>query len=183
MINLHTKILLVIKPMRTQFKFTHRLICTPEYIYTHVFFAHANWTLVSFDSMQCMSCHIRKPTICICKNKGADHTFVFATHLLLISKVSSFWLSSVTVQAGLCRTWSETQIVGFLMMRLIYTVILDTFVESVVVVLATEAKHQVLFIYQGHVLSFARYIFLPYHWVQSFSLELAVSIKVNQVFV
>ena len=37
--------------MRTQFKFTLRLICTqeykytPEYIYTHVFFAHANWTL------------------------------------------------------------------------------------------------------------------------------------------
>ena len=38
--------------MRTQFKFTLRLICTPEYkytpeyIYTCVFFAHANWTLV-----------------------------------------------------------------------------------------------------------------------------------------
>ena len=37
--------------MRTQFKFTLRLIripeykYTPEYIYTHVFFAHANWTL------------------------------------------------------------------------------------------------------------------------------------------
>ena len=52
MINLPTKILLAIKPMRTQFKFTLRLICTPEYkytpeyIYTRVFFAHANWTLV-----------------------------------------------------------------------------------------------------------------------------------------
>ena len=51
MINLPTKILLAIKPMRTQFKFTLRLICTPEYkytpeyIYTCVFFAHANWTL------------------------------------------------------------------------------------------------------------------------------------------
>ena len=51
MINLPTKILLAIKPMRTQFKFTLRLICTPEYkytpeyIYTRVFFAHANWTL------------------------------------------------------------------------------------------------------------------------------------------
>ena len=50
-INLPTKILLAIKPMRTQFKFTLRLICTPEYkytpeyIYTCVFFAHANWTL------------------------------------------------------------------------------------------------------------------------------------------
>ena len=36
--------------MRTQFKFTQGLICTPEYfytpkyIYTRVFFAHANWT-------------------------------------------------------------------------------------------------------------------------------------------
>ena len=58
MINLHRKILLVIKPMRTQFKFTLRLICTPEYkytqeyIYTRVFFAHANWTLVLVDT-QC----------------------------------------------------------------------------------------------------------------------------------
>ena len=38
--------------MRTQFKFTLRLICTPEYkytpeyIYTRVFLAHANWTKV-----------------------------------------------------------------------------------------------------------------------------------------
>ena len=47
------KILLAmaIKSMQTQFKFTLRLICTPEYkytseyIYTRVFFAHANWTL------------------------------------------------------------------------------------------------------------------------------------------
>ena len=54
MINLPTKILLAVKPMRTQFKFTLRLICTPEYkytpeyIYTRVFFAHANWTLVIY---------------------------------------------------------------------------------------------------------------------------------------
>ena len=40
--------------MRTQFKFTHRLICTPQYIYTpeyihtRVFFAHANWTLETY---------------------------------------------------------------------------------------------------------------------------------------
>ena len=38
---------------------------------------------------------------------------------LLISKFSRFWVSSVTVQAGLCWTWSETQIVGFVMHRLI----------------------------------------------------------------
>ena len=40
---------------------------------------------------------------------------------LLIPKFSRFWVSSVTVQAGLCWTWSEPQIVGFLMHRLIYS--------------------------------------------------------------
>ena len=39
---------------------------------------------------------------------------------LLIPKLSRFWVSSVNVQVGLCWTWSETQIVGFLMHRLIY---------------------------------------------------------------
>ena len=39
---------------------------------------------------------------------------------LLIPKFSRFWVSSVTVQAGLCWTWSETQIVGFVMHRLIF---------------------------------------------------------------
>ena len=44
--------------MRTQFKFTLRLICTPEYkytpeyIYTRVFFAHANWTYVSMGPIK-----------------------------------------------------------------------------------------------------------------------------------
>ena len=38
--------------------------------------------------------------------------------LLLTSKVSSVELSSVAVQPGLCWTWSEAQIVGFLMHRL-----------------------------------------------------------------
>ena len=61
---------------------------------------------------------MRKPTICICENKGADQLrgnleadqrlcFRYSDStvpLLLIS----FWLFSVTVQAGLCRTWSET---------------------------------------------------------------------------
>ena len=39
---------------------------------------------------------------------------------LLIPKFSRFCVSSVTVQAGLCWTWSETQIVGFVMHRLNY---------------------------------------------------------------
>ena len=38
---------------------------------------------------------------------------------LLIAKFSRFWVSSVTVQAGLCWTWLETQIVGFVTHRLI----------------------------------------------------------------
>ena len=74
-----------------------------------------------------------KPTICIGENKGADQLRVnreadqrlcfrymdSTIPLLLKSEISSFLPSSVTVQPGLCQTWSETQIVGFLMHRLI----------------------------------------------------------------
>ena len=51
--------------------------------------------------------------------------FVFATRivpLLLKSEISSFNPAVVTVQAGLCQSWSETQIVVFLMHRLIWTI-------------------------------------------------------------
>ena len=76
---------------------------------------------------------MRKPTICIGKNKGADqlHSNCEADQRLcfrymdstislrlLKPKVSRFWLYAVTVQPGLCRTWLETQIVCFLMRRL-----------------------------------------------------------------
>ena len=77
---------------------------------------------------------MRKPTICMGENKGADQLrgnreadqrlcFRYSDStipLLLKSEISSFWLFSVLVQAGLCRTWSETQIVGFVTHRLIY---------------------------------------------------------------
>ena len=77
---------------------------------------------------------VRKPTICMGKNKDADQLrgnreadqrlcFRYTDSTfppLLISKFSRFWVSSVTVQAGLCWTWSETQIVGFVMHRLNY---------------------------------------------------------------
>ena len=61
----------------------------------------------------------------LCSNCTADQCLCFhhtdsAIPLLLISKVSSFKLHAVTVQPGLCPTWSETQIVGFLMHRLIW---------------------------------------------------------------
>ena len=77
---------------------------------------------------------MRKPTICMGENKDADQLrgnceadqrlcFRYTDSTfppLLIPKFSRFWVSSVTVQASLCWTWSETQIVGFLMHRLIY---------------------------------------------------------------
>ena len=80
-----------------------------------------------------LSLCVRKPTICMGENKDADQLrgnreadqrlcfrYTDSTFSpLLIPKFSRFWVSSVTVQAGLCWTWSETQIVGFLMHRLI----------------------------------------------------------------
>ena len=57
---------------------------------------------------------MRKPTICIGENIGADqllsNCFRYRDStipLLSKSKISSLYPSSVTVQAGLCRTWSE----------------------------------------------------------------------------
>ena len=68
-----------------------------------------------------------KPTICIGENKGADQLrgyreadqrlcFRYSDSTippLLNSKISSFKLFSVLVQAGLCRTCSETTLLVF----------------------------------------------------------------------
>ena len=68
-----------------------------------------------------------KPTICIGENKGADQLrsnceadqrlcFRYTDStipLLLKSEISSFQLFSVLVQAGLCRTCSETTLLVF----------------------------------------------------------------------
>ena len=65
---------------------------------------------------------MRKPFFCICENKGtdqlpgnreADHGLCFRYTDSTIPplpkyKISSFQLSSVTVQPGLCMTWTET---------------------------------------------------------------------------
>ena len=73
-----------------------------------------------------------KPTICIGENKGADQLrsnyeadqrlcFRYTDStipLLSKSKISSLQPSSVAVQPGLCWTWSEPQIAGFLRHRL-----------------------------------------------------------------
>ena len=74
-----------------------------------------------------LSRRMGKPTICICENKDADqlrsnceadqrlcfrHTDR-TIHLLSKSKISGLYLSSVTVQAGLCWTWSEPKLLFF----------------------------------------------------------------------
>ena len=78
-----------------------------------------------------MSLRMGKPYICIGENKGkgqlrsyceADQSLWFrytdsTIPLLSKSKISSLEPSSVTVQPGLCRTWS--QLVGFLTPKLI----------------------------------------------------------------
>ena len=77
---------------------------------------------------------MRKPAFCICENKDADQLrgnreadqrlgFRYTDSsipLLPKSKSSSLKPSSVTVQPGLCRTWSETPKTGFLTTRLKY---------------------------------------------------------------
>ena len=75
---------------------------------------------------------MRKPDFCLCKNKGTDQLrsnweadqglcFCYtdsAISLLLKSEISSFLPASVTVQAGLCRSWLELPKTGFLASRL-----------------------------------------------------------------
>ena len=70
---------------------------------------------------------MRKPTICIGENKGADqlrgnreadqrlcfHYSDSTNPSLLNSKISSFEPASVAVQAGLCQTCSETTLLVF----------------------------------------------------------------------
>ena len=75
---------------------------------------------------------MRKPAFCICENQEADQLrgnreadqrlcfrYIASTIPLLPKyKISSFYPSSVTVQPGLCRTWTETPKIGFLTTRL-----------------------------------------------------------------
>ena len=83
---------------------------------------------------------MRKPDFCICENKDADQllcfrytdsiipllpksaklisVFVFATRIVNSLYFLNPKPSSVIVQPGLCRTWSETPKTGFLTSRL-----------------------------------------------------------------
>ena len=68
--------------------------------------------------------HMRKQRRSYC---AADQRLCFrytdsTIPLLPISEISSIWPSSVAVQPGLCRTWSETPKTGFLTTRLIWDI-------------------------------------------------------------
>ena len=70
---------------------------------------------------------MRKQTFCICENKDADQLcgnreadqrlcfrYIDSTiPLLSKSEISSLLPSSVVVQPGLCRSWSETRLLVF----------------------------------------------------------------------
>ena len=76
---------------------------------------------------------MRKPAFCICENKDADQLrgnreadqrlcFRYKDStipLLPKSEISSLYPSSVAVQPGLCRTWSEAPRTDFLTTRFI----------------------------------------------------------------
>ena len=80
-----------------------------------------------------LSLVLRKPAFCICENKDADQLrgnreavqrlcfrYIDSTFPLLPKyKILSLLPSSVAVQPGLCRTWSEIPKTGFLTTRLI----------------------------------------------------------------
>ena len=80
-----------------------------------------------------MSLVVRNPAFCICKNKDADQLssnceadqrlcFRYTDStipLLPKSQISMLYPSSVAVQPGLCRTWSENLKTSFLASRLI----------------------------------------------------------------
>ena len=71
---------------------------------------------------------MRKPDFCICENKDADQLrgnpeadqrLCFRYMDSAIPLLSKSEISSVAVQHGLCRIWSETPKTGFLTTRLI----------------------------------------------------------------
>ena len=83
---------------------------------------------------------MREPTKCFGENKGADQlcsnsAFVFATQIVQYllyfnSKFQASSPASVTVQAGLFRTWLETQIIDFFMHRLTNDIIYGIFLGA-----------------------------------------------------
>ena len=108
--------------------FARRFQCTCATLLVYVLRFHGvlalRWRLVGKADM---SRHMGKPTICIGENKGADQLrshckadqrlcFCYTDStipLLPKSKISCPYLPSVTVEPGLCRTWSEPKLLVF----------------------------------------------------------------------
>ena len=97
-----------------------------------MFVRHLQTVVHVFSYRGTVEPHHEKLAFCICENKDADqlrgnreadqrlcfrHTDS-TIPLLPKSEISSLKLSSVAVQPGLCRTWSETPKAGFLTTRL-----------------------------------------------------------------
>ena len=68
--------------------------------------------------------------------------------LVSISKISSLYLVSVTVQTGLCLTWSQTLKTGFLVTGLIYNKSF-CFSNKLHASLSKITKHSILWIVLG----------------------------------
>ena len=82
---------------------------------------------------------MRKPAFCICENEDADQLrgnreadqclcfrYIYSTiPLLHIYEISSLYPSSVAVQPGLCRNWSQTPMTGFLTTSLIFSTLVS----------------------------------------------------------
>ena len=93
----------------------------------NVILYHLSFLVVCNSIGKYLSRLMGKPTICICENKDADQLrgnreadqrlcFRYSDSTispLLYSKIQSFYLFSVTVQAGLCLTCSETTLLVF----------------------------------------------------------------------
>ena len=84
----------------------------------------SGWDGVTPKQNYKMSLVMRKPAFCICENKDADQLreadqrlcfrYIDST-IPLLSKyeISKLLPSSMTVQPGFCRTWSETRMFVF----------------------------------------------------------------------
>ena len=92
---------------------------------------------------------MRKPTICIRKNKDADQLcskctadqrlcFRYTDSIIHLLRKSEF-PASVAAQPGLCQSWLEPQIVGFLMHRL---TVADQFILRIILTSFLLYRHQ-----------------------------------------
>ena len=126
---------------------------------------HANYSLISSTGINQMTymCHplshfsrlMRKPTICIGENKGADQLrgnreadqrlcFRYTDStipLLSKSKISILQPSSVTVQTSLCRTWSEPKLLVFSRTGLYVIYVHENIIMTEILVIRTTDTH------------------------------------------